>query len=74
MTPDLFGARPKRRRRVMMHATDVGQPPYSMKGWRTDKGGFFECKRCGHVAGWRFNMVESEIWRGIPCPICNQEG
>jgi len=70
---DLFGDTPVRRpRRVMMHATDTGQPPYSMPHWRTDKGGHFECQRCGHVHGWQFNMTESEIWRGLPCPTCNK--
>ena len=74
MTPDLFGERPKTRRRVMMHAADQGHAPALMPGWRTANGGLFECSRCGHSTGWLFDMQDSEVRRGIPCPICNQEG
>ena len=69
--PDLFGPVLKMPRRVMMHATDTGHAPGMMPGWSTDLGGYFECPKCGHDAGWLFNMQVSEIRRGLPCPQCN---
>ncbi|WP_419737721.1 hypothetical protein [Ruegeria sp.] len=62
---------PPRMRRVMMHADDRGQAPGLMPGWRTAKGGHFTCGRCGHEAGWLFDMTDSEVRRGVPCPVCN---
>ncbi|WP_419739120.1 hypothetical protein [Ruegeria sp.] len=49
---------PPRVRRVMMHADDRGQAPGLMPGWRTAKG-------------WLFDMTDSEVRRGVPCPVCN---
>ncbi|WP_419737909.1 hypothetical protein [Ruegeria sp.] len=49
---------PPRMRRVMMHADDRGQAPGLMPGWRTAKG-------------WLFDMTDSEVRRGVPCPVCN---
>lgn len=69
--PDLFGPRPSRPRLMRMHAADLGQAPGMMPGWRTSTGGDFICHRCGHKAGWIFNLTISEIRRGLPCPICN---
>lgn len=43
-----------------------------MEGWRTPKGGHFVCQKCGHDAGWRFDMQDSEVRRGLPCPLCNE--
>lgn len=71
---DLFGPQPRAPRRVMMHATDTGQAPGTMPGWRTAKGGYFRCQRCGHDAGWLFDMQDSEVRRGVPCPKCNEVG
>lgn len=68
---DLFGRPPRRRRRVMMHAIDHGRAPGVMPGWRTAKGGHFKCARCGHDGGWLFDMTDSEVRRGVPCPVCN---
>ena len=65
---------PPRKRIVRMHATDVGQAPGMMEGWRTAKGGHFVCGKCGHDAGWLFDMTNTEIRRGLPCPECNREG
>ncbi len=73
--PDLFGPRarqPRKPRIVRMHAADVGQAPGMMPGWTTTTGGYFVCGRCGHEAGWLFNLTMTEIRRGVPCPHCNQ--
>ena len=68
---DLF---PKPRRklpRVMMKSTDQGSAPGFMPGWKTTNGGFFECSKCGHVAGWLFNLTMTDVRKGVPCPVCN---
>lgn len=71
MTPDLFGARPRSPRRIMMKATDHGKAPGLMPGWKTAEGAHFVCQRCNHDAGWLFNLTPTEIRRGLPCPACN---
>lgn len=71
--PDLFGPLPVKPRLVRAHAVDTGQAPGMMPGWTTSKGGQFVCGRCGHDLGWLFNMQDSEIRRGVPCPVCNPE-
>lgn len=71
--PDLFGPRPRSPSVVRMHAVDVGQAPGMLPGWRTATGADFTCRRCGHQAGWLFNLTISEIRRGVPCPMCNPE-
>lgn len=68
---DLFGPVQTKPRRAMMHASDVGEAPGLMPGWATATGGYFQCSKCGHDAGWLFNMQISEIRRGLPCPRCN---
>lgn len=71
---DLFGyTKPRPKPRVMMHAVDVGQAPGMMPGWRTAKGAQFVCRKCGYDAGWLFDMQDSEVRRGVPCPVCNNE-
>lgn len=69
---DLFGPQTRAPSRVMMHAIDTGQAPGTMPGWRTAKGAHFQCRRCGHDAGWLFDMQDSEVRRGVPCPECNE--
>ncbi len=69
---DLFGPRARAPRRVMMHAIDTGEAPGLATGWKTTKGGHFRCPRCGHDAGWLFDMQDSEVRRGLPCPQCNE--
>ncbi len=71
---DLFGPKPRAPRRVMMHAIDTGEAHGSMLGWRTSKGARFKCRRCGHDAGWLFDMQDSEVRRGVPCSKCNEVG
>lgn len=63
---------PARRRIVRMHAVDAGDAPGLQPGWKSPHGGDFVCRRCGHEAGWLFNLSLSEIWRGVPCPVCNE--
>ncbi|MBN9067066.1 MAG: hypothetical protein J0H60_11570 [Rhizobiales bacterium] len=58
----------------MMKATDHGEAPGLMPGWRTAEGARFECAKCGHDEGWHFDMKPSEIRRGLPCPNCNGAG
>lgn len=70
---DVFGPTPRRPRITRMHAVDHGQAPGMMPGWKTPKGGHFKC-RCGHDAGWLFNLTDSEVRRGVPCPKCNGGG
>ncbi|PIE13842.1 MAG: hypothetical protein CSA70_03760 [Rhodobacterales bacterium] len=73
--PALPGFKKQRKpRRIMMHTEEFGQAPGMMPGWTTSKGGHFKCKKCGHDAGWLFNMNESEMRRGVPCPKCNRKG
>ena len=32
----------------------------------------YRCKQCGHDTGWVVDdRSTSEIWRGLPCPRCN---
>lgn len=68
---DLFGPKPRAPRRVMMKAIDTGDAGYLEPGWRTSTGGHFVCRKCGHDAGWIFNLTPSEVWAGQPCPVCN---
>lgn len=69
---DLLGPIPRKPRRIMMHAVDIGQAPGMMPGWTSANGGKFVCRLCGHDAGWLSNMTETEIRRGVPCPVCNE--
>lgn len=71
MAVDLFGPLPRKPRIKRMHAIDHGEAPGLMPGWHTAQGGHFVCK-CGHDAGWQFNLTPSEIRRGLPCPVCNE--
>lgn len=71
---DLFGAVTPKPRMVRMHAVDAGQAGYMMPGWKTEKGADFVCQRCGYEAGWIFNLSDSEVRRGVPCPRCNGVG
>ena len=71
---DLFGfVKVRKPRRVLMGFYDAGQAPGMMPGWTTTKGAAFRCNRCGHDDGWTFNLTDSQVRAGIPCPICNEE-
>lgn len=74
MRQDLFGPMPRKPRVVRMHAIDHGEAPGLMPGWRTAQGGHFKCSRCGHDAGWLFDLTATEIRRGLPCPVCEKVG
>jgi hypothetical protein len=56
---------PSKPRRVLMHANDAGDT-----GTSAGIVGHFECKRCGHKAGWLL-ATKAEIRSGVPCPQCN---
>lgn len=63
---DLFGERPRRPARVLMHVFDAGHLPGGQKGI------VFRCSRCGHDTGWiRDTQSVSDNKRGMPCPQCN---
>ena len=58
---DLFGQRPRRPRRVMMHIVDAGVDAQQ-----------FECAKCGHNTGWVEPLSTiSQARSGVPCPKCN---
>lgn len=72
---DLFqGTLPRRPRRVLMVAVDIGQAPGMMPGWTTTKGAHWVCGRCGHDEGWLFDMSDAEIRKRVACPVCNAAG
>jgi len=71
MKADLFGPVHRKAPLVRMQAVDHGEAPGLMPGWRTAQGAHFQCRRCGHDAGWLFDMTVTEIRRGEPCPKCN---
>ena len=72
---DLFDRQlPRRARRVLMTAVDIGQAPTLMPGWKTSKGAHWVCNRCGHDEGWLFDMSTTEIRKRVPCPVCNAAG
>jgi len=74
MVRDLFGPVPRKPPTIRMRAIDHGQAPGLMSGWETAQGAHFRCWRCGHDAGWQFNLSVGEIRRGLPCPVCNGGG
>lgn len=67
MKIDLFGAKQRRKPRVMMHVVDAGIFP---DGKNCIK---FECVSCGHNTGWMYDTKSvSANKRGRPCPECNK--
>lgn len=71
---DLLGfTKPRKPRRVLMHFYDAGQAPAMMPGWTTTGGAAFRCNRCGHDDGWTFNLTDSKVRSGLPCPKCNAD-
>ena len=66
MNKDLFGEKPRRKRRVMMHVIDAGQNTYKVI--------MFECSKCGYNTDWiRDERTISENKRGMPCPKYNEK-
>jgi len=64
-TVDLFGSKPRRSPRVMMHVVDAG-------GDGSDSAiAVFRCMRCGHETDWLVVESITEGKRGVPCPSCN---
>lgn len=64
-TTEMFEKLPRARPRVMMHWDDAGHDGNGPIG-------NFRCAHCGHRAGW-LRATESEMRRGVPCPVCNAE-
>lgn len=62
---DLFGKKPRRSPRKMMHMIDCGPGDPNV--------GKFECKKCGFVSQWLFEVTNKELKHGIPCQMCNPE-
>lgn len=62
---ELFGARPRKAPRVLMHVVDAGNDPCG------GKVAEFLCGRCGHRTGWTRIGTVTEAKRGLPCPSCN---
>lgn len=72
MSIDLFGEKPRRAPRVLMHVTDatdchtgaeedLGKPMCRMR-----------CARCGAETEWLIFDTVTEARRGIPCESCNR--
>ena len=62
---DLFGARPRRARRVLMHVFDAGDAEAGNPIVR------LLCKRCGFESEWLKCETVIEARKGKPCPSCN---
>ncbi len=64
MTLDLFGVRPRRTPRKLMHVWDA----YSADGKQICE---MSCAHCGHKTGWMEFETVTEAKAGLPCPKCN---
>ena len=59
---DLFGKRPRRKARQMMHVKDCGADAV-----------LFYCRKCKSETDWIPNdYTWTELERGIPCEKCNK--
>lgn len=68
MRNDLFGVKPRRKKRTLMHVTDAGMFPDGKYCVR------FKCKKCGHDTGFVYDtLTTGENKRGIPCPECSTQ-
>jgi len=65
---DLFGEKPRRPRRTMMHVVDAGDScdPQSLVIAK------LACSECGEETDWIEFRTVTEAKRGIPCPACNE--
>ena len=59
---DLFGKKPRRAPRVMMHVIDAGVDAIE-----------YACQKCGHRDWYMNDRSLSATKRGKPCPNCNEE-
>lgn len=65
---DLFGEKPRRKRRVMMHVSDAGN------GFGDTKIIKFKCQSCDYETDWLLDESSvSENRAGDPCPNCNDK-
>ncbi len=70
---DLFGERPRRAPRVLMHVSDATD---CQSGAAEDLGKpmcRMQCTRCKAETGWLIFDTVTEAKRGIPCEACNKE-
>ncbi|PXX79123.1 hypothetical protein DFR34_10813 [Rivihabitans pingtungensis] len=70
---DLFGPKPRRPRRQMMHVFDAGD---ACSGADGDEVVIARCRclACGGETEWIEFHTMTEARRGIPCPQCNGQG
>lgn len=71
MATDLFGIKPRRPPRVLMHVVDAGD---CNCGRAEDLGKpmcVLRCRRCGAETDWQVFDTVTEAKRGIPCETCN---
>lgn len=66
-TLDMFGKLPRKKPRVIMHFTDVGM------GLGGETIATFQCPQCGHKTEWLICDTNTDVKRGEPCPVCNEE-
>jgi len=59
---DLFGKRPRRKPRIMMHVIDAGAEAIE-----------FKCNKCGFSDWYENDFTIPEAKRGEPCPKCNKK-
>lgn len=64
MTIDLFGPRPRRAPRKLMHVVDA----FEHGGKQIVE---LQCPRCEHRTGWVEFATVTEAKAGAPCPECN---
>ena len=71
---DLFGERPRRAPRVLMHVSDAGNVDCSSDAADLGKPMCrLQCVRCKAETDWLIFETVTEAKRGIPCEACNKE-
>lgn len=64
MTVDLFGVRPRRAPRKLMHVHDA----YARQGKQVV---VLRCARCGFTSDWTEFDTVTQAKAGLPCPRCS---
>lgn len=65
MADDLFGPRPRRVPRKLMHVSDA----FERDGKQVVR---LKCHRCGHESDWTEFDTVTAAKAGAPCPNCNE--
>ena len=74
MATDLFGEKPRRPRRWLMHVVDAGDSNCCDDGPAGQPVAVrYACTRCGLETDWQTAENISAAKRGVPCPNCNEE-